>query len=60
MSLVILGFVFFVGWTLFLNLMVKQYNSIKIMLGIINVEYMIENSYILHFINNELIKRAAK
>lgn len=48
---------FGVGWIKFLNYMNNLLNSTKLMLGIINIEYILENTYMLHYIHEELIMR---
>ena len=35
--------------------MKNNLNNTKMALGIINIEYIVDNTYILHYINSELI-----
>lgn len=56
-SVLILVLMFGLGWTKFLNYMNYILNRSKYMLGNINIEFILENTYMLHYIHEELIMR---
>lgn len=55
-SIILIFLIFTFGWTQFLYFVTKRLNFTKNMLGLISIDYLFENTYIMHYINKELIK----
>lgn len=55
-SIILIFLIFTFGWTYFLRYVTFRLNKTKNMLGLISIDVLFDNTYIMHYINKELIK----